>query len=144
MPHLGYNQPSAWPEQGEIHGEFDKLVQQKDIPDPQRHFISPTRPFEELYDCEVDPDNLTNLVDSQAHKDILATMCSPLFASTSYQVKIVDLYRKLNYGRWLEMAHRTHSDMRLPSSLQTRRFVQTNSSSVTCCAIGLLTPGIGA
>ena len=30
--------------------------------DAQRHFLSPTRPVEELYDCHADPQNLHNLL----------------------------------------------------------------------------------
>lgn len=64
QPHLGYNQPSAWPEQGEIRQEFNRLVASGKMTPTQKHFAGPTRPIEELYDCKNDPLNLTNLATS--------------------------------------------------------------------------------
>lgn len=71
MPHLGYNQPTAWPDLGEIRHEFYRLADRKKMTSPQWHFAGPTRPVEELYDCKKDPQNLTNLASSAAHKKIL-------------------------------------------------------------------------
>ncbi|NQZ57332.1 MAG: HEAT repeat domain-containing protein, partial [Lentisphaeraceae bacterium] len=39
-----------------------------------RHFTSTTRPAEELYDCQNDPQNLHNLLNSATHNDILKAM----------------------------------------------------------------------
>ena len=39
--------------------------------DAQWHFAGSTRPVEELYDCQTDPQNLKNLADSKAHQKIL-------------------------------------------------------------------------
>ncbi len=77
MPHLGYNQPTVWPDNGEIRHEFYRLVEQDTINDitdftaAQWHFVAPTRPVEELYDCQADPQNLKNLADSKAHQKTL-------------------------------------------------------------------------
>ncbi len=71
MPHLGYNQRSAWPDQGEIDHEFYRLANRDRMTDAQWHFAGPTRPLEELYDCEADPDNLVNLAESPEHEGIL-------------------------------------------------------------------------
>lgn len=62
MPHLGWNQPSAWPDQGEIRHEFYRLADRKEMTDAQWQFAGPRRPAEELYDCESDPMNLKNLL----------------------------------------------------------------------------------
>ena len=71
MPHLGYNQPTVWPDSGEIRHEFYRLTDSKKMTPAQWHFSGPTRPVEELYDCQVDPQNLKNLADSEAHQKIL-------------------------------------------------------------------------
>ena len=73
MPHLGYNQQSAWPDQGEINHEFYALAR-GEMTVPQRHFAGPTKPLEELYDAETDPHSLHNLVDSPEHHEILQRM----------------------------------------------------------------------
>ncbi len=62
MPHLGYNQQSAWIDQGEIRKDFYAMAASGKMNDAQRHFLSPTRPVEELYDCHADPQNLHNLL----------------------------------------------------------------------------------
>ena len=71
MPHLGYNQPTAWPDLGQIRHEFYRLADQGKMTDAQWQFAGPTRPVEELYDCENDPFNLTNLATSEDHAGIL-------------------------------------------------------------------------
>ena len=79
MPHLGYNQPTAWPDQGEIRHEFYRLADPKKMTKAQWHFVRPTRDLEELYDCQKDPMNLNNLADSKEHRDILQKMRQQLF-----------------------------------------------------------------
>ena len=71
MPHLGYNQPTAWPDLGEIRHEFYRLTDRKKMTAAQWHFACPTRSVEELYDCKKDPENLQNLADSAGYKKIL-------------------------------------------------------------------------
>ena len=74
MPHLGYNQPTAWPDLGEIRHEFYKLAKSGKMTPAQLHFAGPRRPVEELYDCQNDPLNLKNLVRSSNHQEILRKM----------------------------------------------------------------------
>ena len=74
MPHLGYNQTTAWPDLGEIRHEFYRLTDRAKMTDAQWHFAGPTRPLEELYDCRKDPRNLNNLVKSADHKKVLARL----------------------------------------------------------------------
>ena len=47
MPHLGYNQPTAWPDSGEIRHDFYRLAKRESLSAAQWHFASPTRPVEE-------------------------------------------------------------------------------------------------
>ena len=74
MPHLGYNQYSAWVDESEMQREFYRLADANSMTPAQWHFAGPTRPREELYDCEADPLNLTNLVDSESHHEVLVRM----------------------------------------------------------------------
>ncbi|MBT5717755.1 MAG: sulfatase-like hydrolase/transferase [Opitutae bacterium] len=71
MPHLGYNQATAWPDLGEIRHEFYRSADPKKMTSSQWHFAGPTRPIEELYDCRKDPQNLKNLANSSKHKKVL-------------------------------------------------------------------------
>ena len=74
MPHLGYNQPTAWPDSGEIRHDFYRLANRGKMSDAQWHFVSPTRPVEELYDCQTDPKNINNLAGSEKHQKLLKRM----------------------------------------------------------------------
>ena len=74
MPHLSYNQPTAWPDLGEIRHEFYRLAETGRMTPPQWHFAGPTRPAEELYDCRNDPQNLHNLIGSKEHRKVLQRM----------------------------------------------------------------------
>lgn len=78
MPHLGYNQPTAWPDQGEIRHEFYRLTDPETMTDPQWHYAGPTRALEELYDCQKDPLNLTNLAGSDQYRATLIKMRTEL------------------------------------------------------------------
>ena len=44
MPHISYNQPTAWPDQGEIRHEFYRLARRGSMTDAQWHFAGPTKP----------------------------------------------------------------------------------------------------
>lgn len=77
MPHLTWNQQTAWPDQGEINHVFYQLGQDTTglLQSPaQFHYTGPTKAREELYDCVTDPQNLFNLADSPQHYPILREM----------------------------------------------------------------------
>lgn len=74
MPHLGYDQPSAWPDQGEIPHELRRLADPHAMTAPQWRYAAPTRPIEELYDYRADPLNLRSLVASPEHRPVLERM----------------------------------------------------------------------
>lgn len=74
MPHLGWNQFSAYPDMSEIRHEIYRLAERGDMTSAQQHYAAETKPVEELYDCEQDLDNLKNLATSRQHKEILNRM----------------------------------------------------------------------
>ena len=74
MPHLGYNQPTAWPDQGDIRGQIYGLTNRETMTAAQWQFAGPTRPREELYDCRTDPLNLYNLAGSDEQQRLLSSM----------------------------------------------------------------------
>ncbi len=74
MPHLSYNQPSAYSDQGEIRGEITRLAAEGVLKGPQLAYAGPTRPLEELYDVRKDPQQLHNLAASPEHKTVLDRM----------------------------------------------------------------------
>jgi N-sulfoglucosamine sulfohydrolase len=74
MPHLSYNQPSAWADQGEVLHEFYRLADPRTMTAAQWHFAGPKRPLEELYDCRRDPHNVTNLAEAPEQRDVLRRM----------------------------------------------------------------------
>ena len=74
MPHLGYHQPSAWVDQGDIRHEFVRLAKTGRLTPAQRHYVGPNRPREELYDCQTDPMNLRNLAELPEHRQTLRRM----------------------------------------------------------------------
>ena len=88
MPHLSYNAPTGWPDQGEIRHEFYREAKSGSMTKAQWHFAGPTKPVEELYDCEADPLNLNNLIDSKDHSAILGELREEL---ASHIYKINDL-----------------------------------------------------
>jgi N-sulfoglucosamine sulfohydrolase len=81
MPHLGYNQFTAWPDLGEIRHEFyaaAKNAKTAKASGPLAHFLSPRRPPVELYDCVKDPQNLKNLADDPKYQEVIWRMNSRL------------------------------------------------------------------
>lgn len=74
MPQLGYNQPTAWPDLGEIRPEIYRLTDQKKMTGPQWHFAGPTRAIEELYDCQADPKNLNNIAGKPEGAKVITRM----------------------------------------------------------------------
>ncbi len=74
MPHLGWNQQSAWIDQGDVRKDFYALADSGTATEAQLQYLRSSRPREELYDCETDPVNLENLADSEKHQRVLQEM----------------------------------------------------------------------
>lgn len=75
MPHLSYNQPSFFSDQGEIRQEINRLAEEGKLTHPaQLHYAGPTRPIEELYHVKDDPKQLNNLAGAKEHTSLLASL----------------------------------------------------------------------
>lgn len=74
MPHLPWNQQSAWVDQSELSHEFHRLSESGTMSPAQRQFAGPNRPMEELFDCSADPLNLNNLANEEEHQKRLEHM----------------------------------------------------------------------
>ena len=71
MPHLSWNQPYAWGDQGELRQEFYTLAESGDATAAQDQYLAARRPREAFFDCVNDPLNLNNLIDSESHRQIV-------------------------------------------------------------------------
>jgi len=78
MPHLGYIQPSEYPDRAEIMQELRRVLAEGKMSPLQKEFWLPRKPVEELYDILYDPNELNNLVNSQPHKPVLERLRSVL------------------------------------------------------------------
>ena len=75
MPHLSYNQPSWYSDQGEIRNDITALAAAGKLKtDALKHYAGPTRAVEELYDTANDPHQIRNLAASPDRAERLATM----------------------------------------------------------------------
>lgn len=61
MPHLSANQPEWYSREEDIRLEITRLGREGKLDAAQMAFAGPTRPAEELYDCEGDPHQVRNL-----------------------------------------------------------------------------------
>lgn len=71
MPYLPYAQHLQYMEQMPTMQELRRLAASGDLAPAAAHWMQPTKPVEELYDTEKDPDEVENLVNSSEHQDIL-------------------------------------------------------------------------
>lgn len=71
MPHLPYIQPSTFCDQAEIMQELRRVAASGSLTGAQSTLWERTKPVEELYDTQVDPHEMENLVDALTHRDTL-------------------------------------------------------------------------
>jgi N-sulfoglucosamine sulfohydrolase len=74
MPHLSWNQPSAYSDTADIRKEIERLAERGKLSGPQLAYAGPIRPREELYDVREDPQQLHNLFYSDEHREALSRM----------------------------------------------------------------------
>ena len=127
MPHMSYNQQTAWPDQGEIRHEFYKMAAAGDMTPAQRHFAGPTKPLEELYDVRADPMNLSNLVEHADHQEVLDRMREVLREQLIAQ-------RDLGFVPELEML--SYTDGTTPQAWAQENAYNINAYMSTAEAVG--------
>jgi N-sulfoglucosamine sulfohydrolase len=74
MPHLGYNQPSAFSDTAAIRQEINSLAARERLQGAQLGYAASTRAREELYAVRDDPQQLRNLIYSNEHQGALSEM----------------------------------------------------------------------
>ncbi len=62
------------PEKGATMAELRRLHEAGQLTDTAEYFFSPSKPVEELYDCENDPHNIKNLAADPTHAEVLGRM----------------------------------------------------------------------
>jgi arylsulfatase A-like enzyme len=73
-PDLSWNQPSAFSDTSEIRQEIERLARAGRLEGAAFDYAAPTRPREELYRVQEDPDDVRNLVYSDDHAGALSRM----------------------------------------------------------------------
>lgn len=93
MPHLSWAQRSVYSDLGAIqqaiflHAGFNPELLTK----PQQAYVSSTRPVEEFYDVEADPQNLVNLLDGNLSPEQQAALDAHRAAYVAKREEILDL-----------------------------------------------------
>ena len=69
-----YYQYMNTPEQGATMHDLRRLHEAGKLPAAAEYYFNPTKPTEELYDCQADPHEITNLAADPAYSDVLERM----------------------------------------------------------------------
>lgn len=77
-PQLPYAQRIAYGEEMPTMQVWRRLNGQGKLNDAQKLFFAPTKPKEELYDCDADPHQIHNLADSPRHQAVLKELRAAL------------------------------------------------------------------
>lgn len=73
-PDLPYAQTITYMDEMPTMKEWRRLAAAGKLEGPQQIFFQPTKPVEELYDCQADPHEVHNLADSAEHAKVLARL----------------------------------------------------------------------
>jgi hypothetical protein len=77
-PQLPYAQRIAYMDEMPTMKVWRQLNAEGKLNNAQKLFFAPTKPKEELYDCNVDPDEIHNLAESPKHQAVLKEMRAAL------------------------------------------------------------------
>lgn len=139
MPHLGYNQQSAWIDQGEVRQDFYALAESGAANAAQAQYLNSYRPREELYDCRADPLNLNNLAASPNHQAVLGELREAL---RTHLIESRDLGLVPEIEIWNQTAGRAPIDwsrsvgLDVELLLQTAELVGSNNHQAIMRALG--------
>lgn len=70
MPDLSWNQPEAYSDQLELRREIAQLAGAGKLSEAQLTYAASSKPFEQLYDTQADPWQLTNLAGDPGYQDV--------------------------------------------------------------------------
>ena len=92
-PHLSWNPPSVFSDLGEIRRDITKYAAEngEKMTDAQRHYTGPTRPPEEFYNVEADPQNVKNLAVGDVPDEIQKEIDRHRELFRKKRMKILDL-----------------------------------------------------
>ncbi|HRQ88410.1 MAG TPA: sulfatase [Bacteroidia bacterium] len=93
MPHLSWGQRSVYSDLGKVQQEIFLYASFNPelLTKPQQAYVSPTRPAEEFYDVEADPQNLANLLDGDLSPEQQAALDAHRAAYAAKREEILDL-----------------------------------------------------
>jgi arylsulfatase A-like enzyme len=74
MPHLSWSQFTSYTEEMPTMKAWRQLAGEGKLTGPPARYFSPTKPVEELYDNEADPDQIHNLASDAGHRQTLERM----------------------------------------------------------------------
>lgn len=112
LPQRPYLQPNAYKDHKAILESLRMANRNGQLTDAQKLILAPTRPPEELYDLEDDPDEIHNLADAPEHQATLKSLRKRL---KQWEVRTND------HGRKPEPAEMFDSDMRVYLDALKRR-----------------------
>jgi uncharacterized sulfatase len=78
MPHLPWMQPEGYSDTSTFRQELKQLATQNKLEAAAMMYAAPTRPLEELYDTQADPQQIHNLATTAKHHAVLETLRAEL------------------------------------------------------------------
>lgn len=93
LPHLSWAQPSVYSDQGAIQQEIFRhaAANADSLTQPQKAYVAPTRPIEEFYDVNADPQNLVNLLEGDLNDAQKIALEAHRAAFVKKRMEILDL-----------------------------------------------------
>jgi arylsulfatase A-like enzyme len=93
QPHLSWAQPSVYSDQGAIQQEIFRhaAANADSLTKPQKAYVAPTRPIEEFYDVNADPQNLVNLLEGDLTDAQKTALDAHRAAFVKKRMEILDL-----------------------------------------------------
>lgn len=93
LPHLSWAQPSVYSDQGAIQQEIFRhaAANADSLTQPQKAYVGPTRPVEEFYDVNADPQNLVNLLEGDLNDAQKTALEAHRAAFVKKRMEILDL-----------------------------------------------------
>jgi len=108
QPHRSLNQPEGYSDQADLRREIRRLAVAGELDAVQLAYAGPTKPLEELYDTQVDPQQIHNLAASPGHRATLENLRHQL---RQWQLESLDLGFLPEWDAWARSRDRTLWEM---------------------------------